>query len=303
MLKDFPCSLIGILWMTAAGISFAWMTVFIRPLAEELHPLQIVFLRNLCGVSIMLPFVARGVDLRIWRSPNLKLHLLRAMAIALAMACWFTAIPEVALSEAIALNFTSPLFVTLMAALFLKEQIRVRRLCALGVGFIGVLIVVRPGFTALHIGQVLILLDAFLWGIAILLIRIHSRSESPQTIVTYMFILVMPLSAVPAAFVWEMPSVSACWLILGIAISSTVGHYCLTKAFSVAETNVLMPFDYLRLIWFSAAGYLAFSEIPDRWTITGAAVIASSTLYLVLRERKLSREGRLRSRPGNHLRN
>ena len=118
-----------------------------------------------------------------------------------------------------------------------------------------------------------------------------------------MFILVMPLSAVPAAFVWEMPSVSACWLILGIAISSTVGHYCLTKAFSVAETNVLMPFDYLRLIWFSAAGYLAFSEIPDRWTITGAAVIASSTLYLVLRERKLSREGRLRSRPGNHLRN
>jgi drug/metabolite transporter (DMT)-like permease len=278
--------------MATAGIAFTFMTVLIRPAAEELHSLQIVFLRNLLGVLIMLPFVARGIELRFWRSANLKLHLLRAMVTAVAMACWFTAIPHVALSEAVALNFTAPMFVTVLAAIVLKETVHARRLSALAIGFVGVLIIVRPGFTALHFGQVLILVDAVFWGVAIILIRVLSRTDSPQTIVAYMFILVLPISAVPAVFVWEWPSVTACWLMAGIAASSTIGHYCATKAFTVTEASVVMPFDYMRLVWFTAAGFVAFGEIPDRWTLAGGAVIAGSSLYLLLREHALARKRR-----------
>jgi drug/metabolite transporter (DMT)-like permease len=279
--------------MAAAGIAFTFMTVLIRPAAEELHSLQIVFLRNLLGVVIMLPFVARGIELRLWRSPNIRLHLLRAVVTAVAMACWFTAIPHVALSEAVALNFTAPMFVTVLAALLLKETVRARRISALAVGFVGVLIVVRPGFSELHFGQVLILIDAVFWGVAIILVRILSRTDSPQTIVAYMFILVLPISAVPAAFVWTSPSITACGLMAGIALMSTVGHYCATKAFTVAEASAVMPFDYMRLIWFTAAGFLAFGEVPDRWTLAGGAVIAGSSLYLLMREHALARRRQL----------
>ena len=287
-----PAAVRGVLWMATAGIAFTFMTVLIRPAAEEMHPLQIVFLRNLLGVIIMLPFVARVIEFRIWRSPNFRLHLLRATLTAIAMGCWFTAIPHIALSEAVALNFTTPLFVTVMAVVVLKETIRVRRLSAIAMGFVGVLIVVRPGFSQLQFEQVLLLLDALFWGVAIILIRILSRTESPQTIVAYMFILVLPISAVPAVFVWSWPSVTAWWLIAGVAVSSTVGHYCSTKAFTVAEASVIMPFDYMRLVWFTAAGFLAFGEIPDHWTLVGGGVIAGSSLYLLLREHALAKQNR-----------
>lgn len=292
MLRTLPNPVRGVLWMAAAGISFTVMTVLIRPAAEDLHTLQIVFLRNLLGVFILFPFVFRHIEVRFWRSPNLKLHLLRASVTAGAMACWFTAIPHIALSQAIALNFTAPMFVTLMAALVLKETVRARRISAIGIGFVGVLIVVRPGFAALHWGQLLILLDALLWGIAIILIRILSRNESAQSIVAYMFLLVLPISAVPAVYVWQWPSLDTYWLVAGIAVTSTIGHYCSTKAFSLAEAMVVMPFDYLRLVWFTMAGFLVFAEVPDKWTLTGAGVIASSSIYLLWREHKLARQRR-----------
>jgi len=291
-----PASVQGVLWMAAAGIAFSVMSTLIRPAAEHLHSLQIVFLRNLIGLLILGPFVARSVELRLWRAATIKLHLVRACVTVGAMACWFTAIPKVPLSEAIALNFTAPMFVTVLAAVFLKERVRMRRLAALGIGFIGVLVVLRPGFQQITLSQVLIVLDAGFWGTAIILIRVLSRTDAPQTIVAYMFILVLPISAVPAMFVWQTPDAFTLLIVVGIAISSTIGHYCSTRAFSVTEVSVVMPFDFLRLVWFTLAGYVAFAEIPDRLTVLGAVIIATSSSYLLLREHALARQKRARPR-------
>jgi drug/metabolite transporter (DMT)-like permease len=184
-----------------------------------------------------------------------------------------------------------------LAALVLGEQVRARRLTALAVGFVGVIIVVRPGFRALHVGQVLVLLDSFFWAISIILLRIATRTDPPHAIVAYMFLLVLPISAVPACFVWSWPSVHGWGLVLAIAVSSTIGHYCSTRAFALTEATVLTPFDYLRLIWFTAGGYLVFGEVPDDWALLGACVIAASSLYLILREHELVRRRRRRAEP------
>jgi len=292
--ERIPTPVRGVLWMFAAGFSFAAMSALIRPASAELHSFQVVFFRNLLGLLIFAPWLFRRIEWRVWRSPNRRLHVLRACILLGAMSCWFAAIPHIALTDAVALNFTAPLFVTAIAALFLGEIVRLRRWVAIVLGFAGVLIVIRPGFEALHPAQLLVLLDALLWAVAIIMIRVLSRTESPQIIVAYMFILVLPLSAVPAAFVWTWPSLEVWPAIFGLAVASTSGHYCSTRAFAVAEASVVMPFDYLRLLWFALAGYLFFGEVPDRWTLAGAAVIAGSSLYLLHREHRLARHDRAR---------
>jgi drug/metabolite transporter (DMT)-like permease len=166
--------------------------------------------------------------------------------------------------------------------------VRLRRWTAIGIGFAGTLVVVRPGFQDLNVWMLLILLDALLWAGAIVLIRIMSRAESAQTIVVYMFILVLPLSAIPAAFVWQTPDLRGWMLVLGLAVTSTIGHFCATKAFTVAEASAVMPFDYLRMVWFALAGYVFFHEVPDTWTLVGASVIAVSSLYILRREASLA---------------
>ena len=278
--------------MIAGGLIFAVMTVLIRPLSESIHAFEIVFFRNLFGLVMLAPWIVGGVDLRVWRSPNFRLHLLRACAMLAAMLCWFTAVPLLPLVQAISLNFTAPVFVTILAALVLRETVRARRWAAVAAGFVGMLIILRPGFETVGLGQLLVLGDAACWATAIVLVRKMSRRESARVILVYMFLLVLPLSAVPAAMVWRWPGADAWLLLLGIAACSTLGHYCATRAFVVAEPSAIMPCDYLRLFWYAGAGWLLYGEVPSSWTLLGGAVIAGSSLYILRRETQLARRDR-----------
>jgi drug/metabolite transporter (DMT)-like permease len=227
----------------------------------------------------------------------LKLHFLRAGLFRSAMLCWFSAIPYIDLVDAVSLSFTAPIFATVLSALILREVVRVRRWTAILIGFSGTLVIVRPGFESISLATVLVMADAVIWAFALILVRVLARTEPPATIVAHMFAWVTPLSLVPALFVWTTPS-GAVWLwILGMAISSTIGHLCATRALAVAETSAVMPFDYLRLLSFGVIGYVAFSEVPDGWTLAGAAIIVASTFYIGRREAKLARGERGRRDP------
>ena len=293
--RFIPPSVQGALWMIAGGFAFALMSALIRPASEEMHTFQLVFSRNVFGLLILAPWLVREVDLRVWRSPNRYLHVLRALLFFTAMSCWFTGIPLLPIAEAVALNFSAPIIVTVLAALILGERIRLRRLSAIALGTCGVFIVLRPGFQSVGLGQGLILADAALWACAVILIRTMARIESAHTIVCYMFLLVIPISALPAMWVWVWPSAMGWLLIIGLAITSTIGHLCITQALVRAEASAVMPFDYVRFIWFALVGWLAFDEVPEPVTLVGAVMIAGSAFYIFRREAELARQQRLTS--------
>lgn len=286
-----PGPMRGALWMTLASASFSVMTALIRPAAEEMHPFEIVFFRNLFGLLLLSPLIFRQ-GLGTLRTAKLKLHLLRAACFLGAMLCWFSAIPHVTLVDAISLNFTAPIFITILAAFILREQVRARRWTAVAFGFVGAIVILRPGFQEFNIWLILVLGDAIIWSFAAIVIRILTRTDTPTTIVAHMFMWVTPASFVLALFVWRTPSPETLLVLFALSLASTIGHVAMTRAFHAAEASMLVPFDYTRLVFGGLIGFLAFSEIPDWWTLFGAATIIGSALYIAHREAQLARTAR-----------
>ncbi|MFO0996289.1 MAG: DMT family transporter [Alphaproteobacteria bacterium] len=284
----------GALWMIGSASAFSMMTALIRPAAAEMHPFEIVFFRNALGLVFLSPLIFRS-GIRVLRTARLPLHLLRATCFLAAMLCWFSAIPHIALVDAVTLNFTAPIFVTIIAAVILRERVRIRRWTAIIVGFAGALVVLRPGFQDVSTASILVLGDALIWSVSAAIIRILARTDSMTTIVAHMFIWVTPLSLIPALFVWQDPSWTAMAWLLGLAAASTVGHVAVTRAFTLAEISLLMPFDYTRLIFATTVGFFVFGEVPDLWTFVGAAIIVAAALYIAHREAQIARAARAAS--------
>jgi drug/metabolite transporter (DMT)-like permease len=279
----------GALWMVLSCACFSGMTAAIRPASEGLHSFEVVFFRNAFGLLLLAPIVLRA-GLHTLKTTRLDLHLFRAACFLGAMLCWFTAIKGgIPLADAVALNFLAPIFITILAAVALGERVRTRRWMAVAVGFAGALIILRPGAQAITLPAILALADAAIWSVSAVVIRRLSRTDSPLTIVTHMFIWVTPVSFVLALFVWTGPSWTNLFWLSVMSLLSTLGHVALTRSFAAAEASVVIPFDYTRLVFSAALGFLAFGEVPDRWTILGAAVIIGSSLYIARREAQLAR--------------
>ena len=287
----------GALYMIAAAFLFALMNGAIRLLGDGvasadgsgLHPFQIAFLRNVFALSIMLPWLLRqgGVVLRTTR---LKMHFWRAGIGLVAMLCWFSAITYMPLAQAVALNFTVPLFATAGAAIFLGEVVRARRWSATVVGFLGVLIILRPGFGEITMLTALPVIAAGFMAVTMLIVKSLSRTEAPASVVLYMNLLLTPLSLVPALFVWRWPSLGELGLGLFIGCCAVTAHIFFTRAFAKADASAIMPFDYARLPFVAALGFVLFGERPDLWTWVGAAVIAAAAIYIAQREARVAQE-------------
>lgn len=295
----------GALYMIGAAFLFAMMNGAIRLLGdgtysageEGLHPFQIAFLRNVFALTFMLPWLAH----RGWgglRTERLKQHFWRSGVGLIAMLCWFSAIAYLPLAEAVALNFTVPLFATAGAAIFLGEVVRARRWTATAVGFLGVLIILRPGYTEITPEMSLPVIAAGFMAASILIVKSLSRTESPASVVLYMNLLLTPLSLVPALFVWRWPNLAELGLGGFIGFCAVLAHIAFTRAFARADASALMPFDYARLPFVAAIGFLLFDETPDGWTWVGAAVIAAAAVYIAHRETRVARE-RPTHRPGS----
>lgn len=277
-------ALAAILWMIGAAFFFSILSATIRHLSGELHPLQIAFFRNLFGLVFMLPWLA-GAGLGSLRTGRFGLYLWRTVIGLLSMVAWFWALALLPFAEAVALSFTTPLFATMGAALVLKERVRLRRWSATLIGFLGVLVILRPGAAeALNIGAVLVIASCALSGATTLMVKDLLRTESSNAVVTYMVLLMTPISLAPALFVWEWPRAETWAILLGMGLVATVGHICVTRSYKIAEASAVLPYDYTRMIFAAAIGYLWFAEVPDLWTWVGAGIIAASAIYIAHRE-------------------
>lgn len=287
----------GALYMTAAALGFALMNVLVRVGSGELDPLQIAFLRNVFALAFLLPWLQR-VGLAALRTRRPGLHVGRAVLGLAAMITWFTALSLLPLAEAVALNFTVPLFATAGAALVLGEVVRRRRWTATVLGFLGVLVILRPGAEALAPAAALPVLAALLMAASALAVKSLSRTDNATAMVVIMHLLLTPLSLVPAMFVWRWPSWGTLALMVLLGLVATLAHLALTRAYTKADASAVMPFHYAQLPLVALLGYLLFGEVPDPWTWAGAAVIAGSAVYIARREAQLARERRSRRAAG-----
>lgn len=278
----------GIVMMAVASLLFSSMHATIRHVSSELHPFEIAFFRNVFALLFVVPWFVRLGFVPL-RTQRFGMHLLRTAFNVVAMLCFFYALSITPLAEVTALNFTAPIFATLLAALILGEVVRARRWSAVAIGFLGTIVILRPGFAEIGLGEILALASALTWAFALLVIKSLSRTESSLTIITYMSLLLLPLSLAPALVFWQWPTPEQLlWRAL-IGMLGAGAQYLMTESLSLADTSVVMPIDFTKLIWISAIAYLAFGEVPDVFTWIGGAVIFACTFYIGLREQQIAR--------------
>ena len=226
------------------------------------------------------------------RTDRMGLHVFRAVVGMLAMFIWFTAVTLVPLAEAVALNFTLPLFATAGAALFLRETVGLRRWGATACGFLGMLIILRPGFNEITYATWLPVIAAFFMAVSVLTVKRLSATESPATVVLYMNLFMTPLSLPPALLVWNWPSLQAFLACVALGLLAMIAHLALTRSYAKADASAVMPFDYMRLPFIALFAYALYGETADGWTWLGAGVIALSTFYIARREAYLARRAK-----------
>ncbi len=254
----------------------------VRVVTDELHPLEASALRFLWAVPIMLPWLlrSRGVSLQTRRH---GLHFATAGLTVTMTAAFFIALSQMPLAEATALNFTAPLFTTIIAALLLKERVEFARWAATVIGFIGVLIILRPGFAEIPSVALLPVFGAFLLAWWFIAVKRLSATESTATITIYQTLWSALLLTAIAVPVWVTPT----WETLGYSAAmgglGTTGIIFTSRAFSLAEASIVAPLDYGRLPFIAVIGFLAFGEIPDGVSVVGALIITASAIYIVRR--------------------
>ena len=278
----------GVGLMLGSTLLFAAMHASIRHLSADLHPFEMAFFRNVFGLLFVVPWIVR-YGLVLLRTERIGLHLVRTAFNLMAMLSFFYALSITPLSEVTALGFTAPIFTTVLAVLVLREVVGPRRWAAIAIGFVGTLIILRPGFHEVGAGQLLTLFSSLAWACALMAIKTLSRTESSVTIIAYMGLLMIPASLVPAVFVWQWPVGAQWWWLVAIGLLGGAGQLCMTEALKQADTSVVMPIDFCKLIWVAVIAYLAFGEIPGLYTWLGGAVIFSSTMYIAYREQSRAR--------------
>jgi len=273
----------GILLMLAATLLAAFMNIVARHVSETVHPYMVVFFRVLFGLLFIGPFVLRS-GFSVFRTRRIGMHLFRASLNVVNMMCFFSAVAITPLAELVALNFTAPVFATLLAVLILREVVGLRRWTAILIGFAGAMIIVRPGFGEVSPGHVLALGSAISWACVILVVKDLSRTESSITIVAYMTVLMAPVSMVPALFVWQWPTPSELMWLAVMGVVGTGVHFTVAQALREADLSTILPFDFTKLIWISVLAYLIFGEVPTIATWIGGTVIFASGAYIAQRE-------------------
>jgi drug/metabolite transporter (DMT)-like permease len=255
-----------------------------RNITLSLDPFESQFLRYLFGMLVMLPLVWRQ-GLKAYRPVNMSGQLWRGAVHTLGLTLWFTALPHLGLADMTAIGFTGPIFIMLGAAWFLGEKMRGDRWVAAAIGFAGVLVVVAPKFTGQGgVYALLMLASSPVFAASFLMTKTLTRYESPGVIVLWQAISVTVLSLPLSLIHWTAPTT---WQWIGFAtagIFGSLGHYCLTRGFRVADISATQSLRFLDLVWASLLGWLVFSDVPSHTTLTGALVILASTVWIAKRE-------------------
>lgn len=281
--RDAPLRGIGLVLVT--GVFFTSADAVSKLLTADIPALQVVWLRYGAFTAIMLALVWRAGGLSRLRTQRPKLQILRGLGVTVSSIVFVMGLQYLPIADATASSFVAPLFVTALSIPLLGETIGWRRWSATLIGFVGVMIVVRPGGSGFQTASLLPLASALSWAFAMIITRMMSRTESPVTTLTYSAMIGLVLISLAMPFVWQPLTWTFVLMGLFIGVSSTIGHWLLVMAFRHADASLLAPFSYLQLLWASIFGYVLFSALPDVWTLVGAVIIAGSGLYTAHRER------------------
>lgn len=278
----------GVAFMAISGLLITSLHVIVRDVSSTVHPIEIAFFRNVIGFVLLIPFLLRQ-DRTQWKSKQPKLQFFRSIVGVMAMITWFMCLSLMPVGDATAISFVTVLFVTTGAALFLGEKVGIRRWTAIAVGFVGTLIIIRPGSGILGPGVLVALTSTVFWAASILCVKVLSRTDSSVTMVFTANVYFTVFSFIPALFVWTWPTVEELGWMLLIGVLAMVGHLCMATALRSSDATVVAPVDYLRMVWAAGIGYLVFGEFPDAWTWIGGTVIFLSTVYITYRESRRNR--------------
>lgn len=283
---------LALAYMFAGMFIFSAVDTQAKFLTETLHPIQIVWSRQLglfLGVLVLL--AVRGTG--ILRTAHPWMQIARGGMAAFSATLFIIGVSFVPLADAVSVAFVAPFFVTLMGGLVLREPVGVRRWAAVTIGFIGTLIVIRPGAGVIHPAVVFVLMAAGLFALRQIVSRMLSDSDRTVTTVAYTGLVGSLALSVPLPFVWTWPaSTLELVLLVSIAVMAGLAEFLVIKALEVGQAVVVAPVQYTMLIWGTMYGYLVFHQLPDLWTCVGAAIIVATGLYTLHRERLASRQRR-----------
>ena len=286
--KILTPSVLAVLFMVLSGIFATSMHCLIRFATEENHPFEVAFFRTIFVLLIFLPFVVKN-GFKTLKPNNIKLQSYRAIIGSVAMLCMFYGLSITELAKATALMFTVPIFATILAIIFLKEVVGIRRWSAMLIGFFGALIVLRPDIE-LGFGPLLILCGSLMWSSSVLMAKKLTQTDSTLSITFWQAAGLIPATFILATQVWQWPNLDQLIMFLLIAIAGTLTHWFLNEALKRAEISALLPLDYLRLIWSVSLGLIFFNEIPPAGLWFGAALILGASTYIGVRQAKKKKD-------------
>jgi drug/metabolite transporter (DMT)-like permease len=258
--------------MLGAVVSLSTMAVSGRELSAELNTFQILFFRSLVGLAVICALLQRAGWAQI-RTKVFGTHVWRNVSHYAGQFGWFFALGVIPLAEVFAIEFTTPIWTAMLAAILLGERMNRLRLLAVVTGFVGVLVILRPGISVVSVGALAVLGAAVAYAISYVLTKQLSATERPLSILFYMTAIQLPLGLVAALFDWRWPSAWA-WPWVGVvAVTALLAHYCITRAFRLADATVVVPLDFLRLPLIAVIGWLAYGEPVNAWVLLGAGLV------------------------------
>ncbi|MBN9887356.1 DMT family transporter [Pelagibaca abyssi] len=274
--------------MIVTGLCFVTVTALVKTLGGRVPAAESAFLRYLLGLIFLVPAWRSLRELRLTRR-QMKLTALRGAVHTLGVICWFFAMTRIPIAEVTAMNYLTPVYVTILAVFFLGERLAVRRIMAIVAALGGALLILRPGFRELDPGHFAMLTTAFMFSISYLIAKIVS-GEMSATIVVALLSVAVTIGLLPFALaVWVTPSLTDLAILFGVACFATGGHYSMTLAFAAAPVTVTQPVTFLQLVWSVLLGAVFFAEPVDIWVVAGGSVIMGAVLFITWREAVLKR--------------
>ena len=267
---------------------FAVMVIAIRLASESLHTFEVAFFRSFFGLVAALPLLLKHGP-GLLRTRQLPRYAVRCILGTLSMFCGVWAIGHLPLAQAVSLSYSSPLFVTVFAVFWLGEQVRARRWSAVVLGFVGVLVIVRPGTEGFSAGTLVAVSAAVISAIVAIQIKQLSHTEPADRIVILTTLFWVPLSLGPALAVWEWPQGITWVWVVAAGILGTAGHMLWTRALKIGDVSALQPISFMQLPIVAVLAFFLFNEGVDRWTVLGAAIILGANGYIAHREAQLAR--------------
>ena len=281
----------GALWILLSVLGATVMTIGVREAAQDLHSIMLAFLRSVLAAFAVLPLFWRSPDIMHLRTYTAwKIHLARGVAMCVALNGGFYSIWQLPLATATVLFFLAPVFATLLAGPVLGERVGPRRWGAVLAGFVGAVIILRPGMGTIDWAMLAGVFSAMAFALALLLGRLASNADGPDSVFVSSSLITPFGTLPPALFFWDLPATLAVWVLVGVVVAaSALRTYADVRAYAIGDAGFLAPFSYLRLLTIGIAGYVLFGEVIDWPTALGGSVIIASTLFIAFRESQLKK--------------